>query len=348
MLVKALKVGIYNLIGSKREVSHLASSIWSSKNSAPVLKKALKLSNLTQKQQQDIKINYIEVFKGIFIFSHEYRVKMIDTPIKLFNHNLRLDYCYSGEVNYDTAYNQHSFFEPDFFKIDSRAIQNQKMSFPKHHYQGITINIDGITINIDLDHFDSKINDLADGQIDFKLIVKNYCQDYPFTVIKIPFISHLFLDLRIPDLTNNLSFLQLKIIELLLYLSNPRIAQQNLQRYRNYFSPSRHDSIRNIHDYLIQHYSQPLTLPQLSQRFRLSLTVMKRDYHYFYGISIYADLKQIRLTAAKAFLSNTCYPVNQIAERVGYQNAGKFSQAFKQSFKITPTKFRQNCIKERI
>lgn len=100
-----------------------------------------------------------------------------------------------------------------------------------------------------------------------------------WTVIKIPFISHLLLDLRIPDLTNNLSFLQLKIIELLLYLSNPRIAQQNLQRYRNYFSLSRHDSIRNIHDYLIQHYSQPLTLPQLSQRFRLSLTVMKRDYH---------------------------------------------------------------------
>lgn len=75
---------------------------------------------------------------------------------------------------------------------------------------------------------------------------------------------------------------------------------------------------------------------------------MKRDYHYFYGISIYADLKQIRLTAAKKFLSNTCYPVNQIAERVGYQNAGKFSQAFKHSFKITPTKFRQNCIKEQI
>ncbi|MDN6023523.1 MAG: hypothetical protein L0I32_06900, partial [Lactobacillus sp.] len=69
----------------------MTSSIWSSKNSAPVLKKVLKLSNLTQKQQQDIKINYIEVFKGVFIFFHEYRVKMIDTPIKLFNHNLRLD-----------------------------------------------------------------------------------------------------------------------------------------------------------------------------------------------------------------------------------------------------------------
>ena len=341
MLVKALKVGIYNPIGSKREVSHLTSSIWSSKNSAPVLKKVLKLSNLTQKQQQDIKINYIEVFKGVFIFFHEYRVKMIDTPIKLFNHNLRLDYCYSGQVNYDTVYNQHSFFEPDFFKIDSRAIQNQKMSFPKHHYQGITI-------NIDLDHFNPKIDDLINGQIDFKLILKNYCQDCPFTVIKTPFISHLFSDLRIPDLTTKCAFLQLKIVELLLSLSNQRIAQQNLQRYRNYFSPSRHDRIRNIHDYLIQHYSQPLTLPQLSQHFRLSLTVMKRDYHYFYGISIYADLKQIRLTAAKKFLSNTCYPVNQIAERVGYQNAGKFSQAFKHSFKITPTKFRQNCIKEQI
>lgn len=68
---------------------------------------------------------------------------------------------------------------------------------------------------------------------------------------------------------------------------------------------------------------------------------MKSCFKEVYGDSIHAYVKKYRLQKAAELIKNTDMTIGEIASTVGYDNASKFSGAFKTVIGNTPGDFRK-------
>ena len=280
-----------------------------------------------------IKTNYIKVFEGVSVFFHQYNFEKFTSPLRTAKDSLRLDYCYSGQVDYDVMHKKNVFFEPGFLKIDRREVQNKKYSFPSQRYCGITILIDSdVKEKNDLEY-------MTGGTFDVAAIIRNYCGNKKYVFLKTIFLERFFEDLRSEELKNSLPYLRLKIAELLLYLSSEKVAEKTLPK--EIFSISMINKIRQIRQYIDENFAKNITLETLTKMFEISATAMKNEYRDFYGMSIHAYIKKQRVKAACQMLKNTNFYVSRIANEVGYTNPSKFSVMFKKEKKLTPTDFRK-------
>ena len=66
-----------------------------------------------------------------------------------------------------------------------------------------------------------------------------------------------------------------------------------------------------------------------------------------YGTTINAYLQAYRMHTAAGLLRETKLDVTEIAGRVGYQNASKFSEVFRQHTGHTPTEYRKTFLSYR-
>lgn len=87
--------------------------------------------------------------------------------------------------------------------------------------------------------------------------------------------------------------------------------------------------------------SNPVSIRNLSARFKTSETSLKTYFLMAYGCGISDYLKEKRLEAAKDLLETTLLPISEIAARVGYQSQSKFSAFFKKQTGITPLSYRR-------
>ena len=80
----------------------------------------------------------------------------------------------------------------------------------------------------------------------------------------------------------------------------------------------------------------------------VSATVLKGCFQALYGAPIYACQKRYRMQVAAKCLRDGRMSVAEVAERVGYENAGKFSEAFRRTFGCTPSAYRRTDLPEKI
>lgn len=62
------------------------------------------------------------------------------------------------------------------------------------------------------------------------------------------------------------------------------------------------------------------------------------------GQSFSLYLTDMRIKKAKDFLANTAMSIDEISEKVGFQNRNYFSAVFKRTTGISPAKYRNNII----
>lgn len=71
--------------------------------------------------------------------------------------------------------------------------------------------------------------------------------------------------------------------------------------------------MERVHDYILEHLEQRLTIQQLSQRFGISGTNLKASFRKFYGTSIHQYILDHRLAWAAQLLCTTELSVLQIS-----------------------------------
>lgn len=99
--------------------------------------------------------------------------------------------------------------------------------------------------------------------------------------------------------------------------------------------------VQQIRSYLLEHYAEPIHLDTLSQTFSVSKYHLQRVFKKYVGQSPLEFLSGVRLTRAKELLRTTDLPVNEIAYRVGLENASYFVSKFRAQEDITPHKYRK-------
>ena len=95
-----------------------------------------------------------------------------------------------------------------------------------------------------------------------------------------------------------------------------------------------------IANYLIRHYSERISLDDISREMFFSVAYCESEFKKTYGKSIIHYLIDLRIAESKKLLTDTSLPCSVISEMVGFDDANYFSRVFKKRTGISPLKYR--------
>jgi AraC-like DNA-binding protein len=109
----------------------------------------------------------------------------------------------------------------------------------------------------------------------------------------------------------------------------PRLPVQPVQRYAGL--------LEQIRDYLDQHFTEPITLPQLAAQVHLTPRYLNRLFHRWSGEALHEFLTRRRMEEALQLCRQKQHLVKEIAAAVGYEDPLYFSRAFRRYFGRSPS-----------
>lgn len=112
------------------------------------------------------------------------------------------------------------------------------------------------------------------------------------------------------------------------------------------FQAPQEEIVRNVHQYLIGHLSERVTIDELSRRFLMNPTTLKSMFKKVYGDTIAAHMRNHRLAQAALLLQTTGDEVAAIAQAVGYDSPSRFTTAFREVYGQTPVEYRRQRAKQ--
>lgn len=107
------------------------------------------------------------------------------------------------------------------------------------------------------------------------------------------------------------------------------------------FGASQEQIIRNVHDYMVEHLSERITIEELSREFLMNTTTLKAVFKKVYGTTLAAHIKAHRMEKAAALLLTTPDDIGAIARAVGYESQSRFTAAFRESYGLAPSEYRR-------
>ncbi|MCD7837357.1 MAG: AraC family transcriptional regulator [Clostridiales bacterium] len=131
-----------------------------------------------------------------------------------------------------------------------------------------------------------------------------------------------------------------KVLELLYLLSRQGLAAAAAP-WSAYYDSRQIQVTRQVHDYMLSHLEEHLTIPGLSNRFHVSPTLLKSCFRQLYGSPLHTCLRQHRLRRGGELLRTTSLPIAEVAAQVGYGSVSQFGAAFRNEFGVSPSLYRK-------
>ena len=281
------------------------------------------------------------VFNGIQLLYNDIHMSSGADQNKLPNRDImEINHCREGRFECEFTMGSTAYLGEGDLAINMLSNTTSGSWFPLSHYHGISIVVELAAASDTL----IRLADTVDAvPIDVYDIRSRLCSgDTCFIMRASDSIQHIFSELYTAPQELRPNYFKLKVLELLLFLSSPKIS--NMREERRYFAHSQVDTIREIKKYMTDNMDRHITLEELSKRFLIPLTSMKLCFKGVYGTSIYSYMYSYRLQVAADLLRNTDESVTDIAGKVGYKNTSKFSEAFKRTFGRTPIEYRKEGI----
>lgn len=119
------------------------------------------------------------------------------------------------------------------------------------------------------------------------------------------------------------------------------------QSYENsgYFdktdNPHPDEEITQIQIWLQDNYHRDIHMPQVAERFGMSLRTLNRRFKNALGKTPLTFLQEIRINTARDLLKTSNLSLGEIADKIGYQDAGYFTQLFKKHLATSPNEYRK-------
>lgn len=100
--------------------------------------------------------------------------------------------------------------------------------------------------------------------------------------------------------------------------------------------------INIVVEYINNHLDENIDLKTLAEISNFSPFHFQRIMKAFLGESIGAFIIRMRIETAAQLIRHTDLPIQEIAYRVGYDTPSSLSKIFKQTYKVSPTDYRNN------
>ncbi len=276
-----------------------------------------------------------EVFPGVMLSFNDFHMGCFESTYVADRRLFAIDHCREGRMEYSPGDGMLAYTEAGDMKLDLRRQHTGTFVFPSHHYHGLTVALDRdiVSRSLPLEVKDFPVTPEA-------LIDRWALGSYPRVVHSAEMLEHIFGELyRVPEKIR-IPYFKVKILELLLYLDAMTVPAD--ETAPPYFYRSQVEKVKAIHDFLAEHIAENYTQEELSRRFDIPMTPMKTCFRSVYGSAIGAWLTGYRMDlAAELLVKRRELSVAEIGGRVGYDNAGKFTEAFKRSMKLTPSAYRR-------
>jgi AraC-like DNA-binding protein len=103
--------------------------------------------------------------------------------------------------------------------------------------------------------------------------------------------------------------------------------------------------ILEVQKYISEHFSQKITLEDISAKFYLSRFYLSRKFKEITGYGFQEYVSLYRVSESKKLLRDTDMEVGEICVFVGYENINHFIQLFKKVEGVTPGKYRHEAMR---
>lgn len=100
------------------------------------------------------------------------------------------------------------------------------------------------------------------------------------------------------------------------------------------------EEIVQAQTWLKEHCSEDVRLSDVARHFEMSVRSFNRRFKLATGQAPLQYLQNVRVDMARELLQSTNLSVNEIAEKVGYQDMGHFTALFKKFLSTTPSEYR--------
>lgn len=101
------------------------------------------------------------------------------------------------------------------------------------------------------------------------------------------------------------------------------------------------ETVRLVHDYLVEHLGERVTIEELSRKFHINATTLKEAFKAEYGMSIAAHTKEHRMEKAASLLRDSGQSISEIAKSVGFESQSRFTSAFREKYGVQPSEYRR-------
>lgn len=247
---------------------------------------------------------------------------------------LEITHCRRGRVGWAMKEGLTLYLGPGDLSLHPMdCCAHSTLRFPLNYYEGFSISLDPEALAAHLPPA------LAQSGFVPQQLLQAFCpQGRPATLTARAELDHIFLPLYDLPEGLRLSYYTLKVQELLLYLSQ---LEPPGEKPSNQYLSQQVETIRTIHDQLMAHPSQRITIEALAKEHHMNTSTLKAVFKAVYGQPIAAHMKHHRMQQAARLLRETDWSVGDIAQQVGYENQSKFSKVFRETFQVLPTVYRK-------
>ena len=274
------------------------------------------------------------VFDGIYLMYNDFHLKSCVSEYQNTETVLCIDHCREGRIEHENAFGGRYYMEAGDLRIDRRIHHEGTVELPLAHYHGISVGfVQGAAQ-------ESLRREMPAVSVDLDAIGEAFCpKGKEFLIRSDESLNLLFSQLYHAPKSIRISYFRVKILELLLLLGTMDPAQFAEQCV--YLPASQTDRIKEIHALITGDLEKSFTVGELSERSGMPPATLRKVFRAVYGAPIYQYCKSYKMKAAAAMLiSEKGRNISEIAQRLGYDNASKFSAAFRDVMGVTPQNYR--------
>lgn len=276
-----------------------------------------------------------QVFPGVVLSFNDFHMAYFESRYVSDRRLLAIDHCREGRMEYSLGDDRLAYTAAGDMKLDLRQQHTGTFVFPSRHYHGLTVAFDRETVQRSLPQ------EIRDFPVTPEEIIRRWeLGPCPRVVRGAEGMERLFGELyRVPEKVR-IPYFKVKILELLLYLDAMTLPKEDGEP--PYFYRGQVEKVKAIQAFLREHVAESFPQAELSRRFGIPLTPMKNCFRSVYGMPMGTWLTQYRMDlAAELLLRHRERSIAEIGGQVGYDNAGKFTEAFKRVMHITPSEYRK-------
>ena len=293
-----------------------------------------KIQKDVEKFHQKVTSSVIPLYPGIELCYLTVSTDSVSVQHKTMPHIIQINYCKAGQIMWEMKSGNRIYLNPGDFSLHTmKDCTDSVLTFPNRMYQGFSL-------YIDLQEASANPPELLRNSDIFEtMFPEKFCRnDSPAFLSGNEQTESIFSGFYNQTETLALPYQKIKTLELLLYLTKMEFTPQNkLAEYQFELT----ETIRKIHDQLLQHMEQRITIEELSRQYLINPTTLKNVFKSVYGTSIAAHIKEHRMEQAAKMLKETNKSIAEIARNVGYDSQSKFTAAFKTYFKVLPKEHRK-------
>ena len=279
-------------------------------------------------------VEVITLFPGVVLQFHSFHCKSFHlSESKEVGNSLKINYCTEGRMEVRMSDNLLLFMEPGNISVDVRKAQDS-FQFPCGHYHGVELLFHSSTLNRDAHEM------LKTVEVDGKQVQLRFCKDVQSYVVRADDrLRKLFEDMGNAPPECRTPYLQIKVTELLLLLCKSDMPEKSDES--SFMTMGQVQIAKQVVEIISADLSKHYSIENLAAPFGISPSSLKNYFQGVYGKNISTWLREARMSAASMALRESNQPVAEIAAKVGYENASKFSAAFKSFLGETPLEYRR-------